>query len=166
MARKTAAEQRAAKAAEATVPRRMPIDYRWETLGGPIEAEIKAAKVAGREALSFEGWRIKIPNSIMLGLMNNTMRALARTDEIEQVIGDSEPTSAQIVEFTDGYAMLLNFLKAHVVDWDFVDAEGEPIPYSEEAWDRMPGQLVMVSFRTIQTSVNNPPKASGSGLTS
>lgn len=163
MARKTAAQRRAAEQER----RRMPVLYRWVELDGPTAAEESAAKERGEEALSFEGWKIKLTSSIKLGLLSKAMRALARTAELEELTKDSdeeiEYTADQVQDFTEGYVLLIDMCKEHVVDWDFVGVAdegeaGEPIPYSKAEWDLLPTELVLASFRAVQSVVNQPPK--------
>ena len=50
-------------------------------------------------------------------------------------------------------------LRNEVVDWDFVDYEGEEIPYSVEAWDQIPDQLIAACNRAIEAR-GRPGKAS------
>jgi hypothetical protein len=92
------------------------------------------------------------------------MRALARAAELDEL--DREMTPGETVEAIEGMQAMIAILKEQVTDWDFVDEEGEQIPYTPAEWDERLDQLVAASFAALQTtagSTRSRPTAAPSG---
>ncbi len=142
--------------------RKMPVRTRWVELGELPKQRLEVYTDVGEEPPDYEGWKINARMGLRMGLFNRTMRIIqemeAAKDRIDE--DDYEPTAEDGLLVTNAFGAMLDFCRGHIVDWNFVDEEGDEIPYSDEAWDDLDSDLVLTAFSTVQTAAKALPKGS------
>ncbi len=137
--------------------RRMPpAPAVWLELEAPTAEAIAEAEAAGRpEPPDFTGWRVKV-RDVPAGVVRRALGAIVRSKAASDLdIADADPETLELMG-----TWHFDLLRDAVADWDFVDEEGEPIPYGPGAWDLIPVPLVTASLRTVTGHIFTPPKAS------
>ncbi len=143
--------------------RKMPVRRRWIPLAELPSDRREFYEEIGEEVPSFEGWEVQCRIGLIMGVYNETMRTMQRMGQVERDSKEEsfEPSIDEMGAASEAFTSMINFCRAHVSDWNFVDEEGEPIPYSNEAWIQLDSDLIMCTFGAIQNQTQKAPKATG-----
>lgn len=114
-----------------SAPRRMPIKTRRVDL----DAE-------------YEGWWWEFRTNPPLGRWAEGVRLATSYDE-------ADPGSS--ANAVDG---MLKVLEVVLVDWNFVDEDGNALPKDREGLDRLPMEIMTAMFSKVNESINEAPLVS------
>lgn len=92
----------------------------------------------------YEGWQL-------------TIRANAPAGVLRHLEGFADATERDAPEIMHH---MLDFIGAVLIDWNFVDEEGEPIPATREGCDKIPAELVMMIMEEYKRQSGALPKDS------
>jgi len=99
----------------------------------------------------YEGWTLDVRTPVPLGILGKMFSAY---DAISKAGEDARDGQLDAVMLT------LDFLKKITVGWNFVGYEGEPMPLSEESWEEIDLDLLMVAVRRVNEELTTVPLVS------
>lgn len=94
----------------------------------------------------WEGWKITVRKSVPFGQLIDSIT----------VLEDSDGTRSR--EVINAIFSILNLL---IVDWNYVDTEGNSIPVGRVGWAALDYELLMLTVRSAQKAVTTLPFSEG-----
>ena len=135
----------------------------WVSLEPPTEDYLEVLAKQGVPVLDFSGFKILCIGKRRTGAWSEHIQAMAKRDEIADrlsALSEAESDEARdaLPQVSDEERVFwrehltdsAKMLREEVLDWDFLDDEGNPLPYSPDAWRELDEQLVRAANDALQ----------------